>query len=382
MRYPRKYSNLQRNTAMKVSTFSGFLQEKIEFNFKEQLSKTALELAEIFDMLELYRFLPHPASTGRPPISRLSLLKAFFVKSALNYTENKKLRKMLHGNDELRKLCGWTESHDVPSESTFSRSFAEFAQLHIGEHIHEHIVSTAFSDRLILHVSRDASALPAREKAVKKDKKPKVRGKRGRPKKGTPPKKKKLRRLEKQLTQDVFEMMSELPTECNWGSKKNSKGNLEHWRGYKVHADFTEEGVPVSFCVTSASVHDSQVAIPLIHMSSDRVTYLYELMDAGYDMKEIKTVAGNHNHAPIIRPNNRRSKNKRTLDPASARRYRIRATAERGFSELKDNYGISASRLRGHEKICTHVSFAMIILTVRKLRAYGLLSCSEKQKTA
>ncbi len=37
-------------------------------------------------------------------------------------------------------------------------------------------------------------------------------------------------------------------------------------------------------CVlTSASVHDSQVAIPLMTMTGARVSYLYDLMDAAYD---------------------------------------------------------------------------------------------------
>ena len=39
--------------------------------------------------------------------------------------------------------------------------------------------------------------------------------------------------------------------------------------------------------LTSASVHDSQVAIPLMTMTSARVAYLYDLMDAAYDAAAI-----------------------------------------------------------------------------------------------
>ena len=38
--------------------------------------------------------------------------------------------------------------------------------------------------------------------------------------------------------------------------------------------------IPISVILTSASLHDSQTAIPLTQMSSDRVTYLYDLADS------------------------------------------------------------------------------------------------------
>jgi len=42
---------------------------------------------------------------------------------------------------------------------------------------------------------------------------------------------------------------------------------LDRWRGYKLHLDCVDGDIPVSAIVTSASVHDSQVAIPLSQMS-------------------------------------------------------------------------------------------------------------------
>lgn len=368
---------------MKVSTFSGFLQEKFEFFFNgRKLSEKGAEIAAIFDSLPLYRFIGVHANTGRPPHSRVCILKSFLMKSALNIMENKKLREILLGSDELRKLCGWDEVQDVPSESTFSRVFRDFAEMNVAQHIHEYLVKTVFSDNIIMHISRDATAVPAREKSKKKVKKKKVKGKRGRPPKGTPPKQKEQSRLQKQLSQSLDETVSELPSQCDWGCKINSQGNPDYWRGYKLHADFSDEGIPLSFMLTSASTHDSQVAISLILMSSNRALYFYELMDAGYDMEEIRTVSKGCNHAPIIKPNNRRSKVKRELDPASARRYRIRTTAERGFSELKDNYGIEKSRFRGHAKILTHIGFSMVILTMRKIFQFGYKLETVKQEKA
>jgi len=369
---------------MKVLTFSGFLQEKFDFFLNgHQLSRKGVEIAKIFESLPLWRFIPTPASTGRPSHSRLCILKLFLLKSALNVSENKMMRDILLGNTEFRKLCGWDEVHDVPSESTFSRVFRDFAQMNIAENIHEYLVKTAFKDKIIMHVSRDATAIPARERSERKVKKKKVKGKRGRPPKGALPKPKEQTRLQKQLSWNLDEMVCELPIKCDWGCKINSQGNPDHWRGYKLHADFSDEGIPLSFMFTSASVHDSQVSIPLTLMSSGRATYFYELMDAGYDMTEIKTISKDCNHAPIIKPNNRRSKIKRSLDPASARRYRIRTTSERGFSELKDNYGVEKSKFRGYAKIKTHIGFAMIILTMRKIFQFGyVLEKVKKEKVA
>lgn len=41
-----------------------------------------------------------------------------------------------------------------------------------------------------------------------------------------------------------------------------------------------------------ASPHDSQVAIPLTQMTSERARILYDLADAAYDAPEIKDCSG------------------------------------------------------------------------------------------
>ena len=70
------------------------------------------------------------------------------------------------------------------------------------------------------------------------------------------------------------EMLEDLPRQCDVGTKKNSKGYKETWVGYKLHLDVTDGQIPVSCILTSASVHDSQVALPLAAMTSQRVTNL------------------------------------------------------------------------------------------------------------
>ena len=77
--------------------------------------------------------------------------------------------------------------------------------------------------------------------------------------------------------------MGELPAVCDVGVKKNSKGYKVKWTGYKLHADVNDCGLPVSVAMIFASLHDSQVAIPLMKMTSSRVPYCYDLIDAAYD---------------------------------------------------------------------------------------------------
>ncbi len=53
-------------------------------------------------------------------------------------------------------------------------------------------------------------------------------------------------------------MLDDLPKRCDRGTKKNARGMLETWRGYKLHIDTADCGVPISAILTSESVHDSQ----------------------------------------------------------------------------------------------------------------------------
>ncbi len=89
-------------------------------------------------------------------------------------------------------------------------------------------------------------------------------------------------RVEKQLKMTLAEMLNELPKSCDRGGKLNSKGFGESWDGYKLHVDTADRGIPVSLILTSASVHDSQVAIPLATMTAQRVQNFYDIMDSAY----------------------------------------------------------------------------------------------------
>ena len=52
----------------------------------------------------------------------------------------------------------------VPDEATFSRAFAEFAKARLAEHVHEALVKSYLGEALIGHISRDGTAIEARER--------------------------------------------------------------------------------------------------------------------------------------------------------------------------------------------------------------------------
>ena len=116
-------------------------------------------------------------------------------------------------------------------------------------------------------------------------------------------------RLERQLRDGMTaaEMAAELPKACDTGTKRNAKGYKESWRGYKLHIDAADGDVPVSCILTSASLHDSQAAIPLSRMTALRVDHCYELMGRGLRLAGDRVprlpdgARGDHRHQPATR---------------------------------------------------------------------------------
>ncbi len=119
-------------------------------------------------------------------------------------------------------------------------------------------------------ISRDSTAIIGREKPVKKVKEPKKPRKRGRPAKSEEREPVTEKRLDRQARQSAEEAIRELPVVCDRGTKKDAKGYKTSWSGYKLPLDTNDIGLPISALVISASLHDSQAAIPLIKLTSGK----------------------------------------------------------------------------------------------------------------
>lgn len=354
-------------------------EELGELTEKQKLLVNVLEFANVEGHLPYTRGFP-----GRPTEDRAAIARAFVTKMVYDLSTTRMLLDRLKSDPTIRRLCGWERKAEIPSEATFSRAFAEFAESRLAERIHQALIEQHLGDQLIGHISRDSTAINAREKPEKKkaaaeEQKPK---KRGRPKKGEE-RPKEPTRLERQSAgQPLSEMIAELPTACDVGTKKNSKGYKTSWIGYKLHIDAADGGIPVSCILTSASVHDSQVAIPLAEITHQRVDSLYDLMDSAYDAPQIKEHSRKLEHVPLIDINPRGKVKKEELEAeakrrkaanytqAEERRYNERGTVERVNGRIKDEFGARKVRVRGHAKVMAHLMFGIIAVTVDQLMKF------------
>lgn len=376
------------NLIIKLSQHWNTIQGNLYPWLEEELDPLTAKQQQFINILELVRierFIPDLRGfEGRPKKTRTAIARSFVAKMVYNINTTTMLIERLKADKNLRRICGWESVTQVPSESTFSRAFAEFANSQLPQRVHEEFIKEKLGDEIISHNSRDSTAIEAREKSKKKQEKDDVSAKtlkkRGRPKKGDIKPAPEPSRIEKQQGMTLDEMLTDLPKECDKGGKKDSKGNTRYWNGYKLHLDSVDGGIPVSAIVTSASVHDSQVAIPLATLTEDRITNLYDLMDAAYDVPAIHEFSKSLNHVPLIDKNPRRNKElkeaieaenkaKKALNFSSAEdlRYNERSNAERVNSRLKDEFGACMVRVRGNIKVSCHLMFGVLALAADQI---------------
>lgn len=101
---------------------------------------------------------------GQPPHVRAWLANAFVAKAVLGITTTVGLVERLTMDKTLRRICGLLPFAKLPSEATFSRAFAEFAEAHLVERAYEAMIKEHLGDQLIGHISRDGTAITARER--------------------------------------------------------------------------------------------------------------------------------------------------------------------------------------------------------------------------
>jgi hypothetical protein len=357
-----------------ISWLMGTLQKnlfpRLEECWDNPVTEKERRLVWILEVVEVERYIARSAATqwlGRKLLERQTIARAFVAKAVYNHPFTRTTIEALNATPNLRRICGFEKRSDIPSEATFSRAFGEFARSGLGDRVHEVLVKQCVKPQLVGHISRDATAIEGREKPVKKPKKEKpAAAKRGRPRKGEVREPKEEKRLDRQRGQSVQEALQELPVHCDVGTKNNSKGHKESWIGYKLHADVNDCGFPIGVVLTAASLHDSQVAIPLMKMTSERVDYLYDLMDSAYDAKPICEVSRSLGHVPIIDKNGH-GKDVVPMAPHEAARYKERSASERFNSRLKEEFGARNVMVRGAQKVRLHLMFGVIALFADQL---------------
>ncbi len=341
---------------------------------KEEKLIRILELAQI----ELY---VSEVKITNPPKHRKEIARAFVAKAVYNLQTTRDLIDRLKVDQVLRIICGWRYAHSIPHESTFSRVFAQLAHSKIADKTHRAFIKEYLSDTVFFYNSTDSTAIEVREKPLKKEKVPKVKKKRGRKKKNdsTPaaPKEEKLSTLQLSMS-STSQMMQSISTHSNRGGKINSKGNGYFWIGGKLHLGVVDGDIPITALYSSASVHDSQVAIPVINETSKRVDYLYDLCDKAYDSEPIIAFSKRKGHVPIIDINPRnceetkiaiegqKNLQKMGFSTPMSNHYNHRSSVERVNSYLKDSFGCKHVYVKGASKIASHLMFGVLALCIHQ----------------
>ncbi|MCP5303769.1 MAG: transposase, partial [Pseudomonadales bacterium] len=341
-------------------------QHELIPQLREEVGAVTPKLEKLIHIIEWVRIEEFVESSwngiGRPPHDRGMLANAFVAKSVLGLTTTAALIERLQIDRTLRRICGFPMWKRLPAPSCFSRVFAEFATAQLAERVHEAFIKRHLGEQLIGHISRDGTAIEARERPKKvEDVKPVKRFKRGRPRRGEV-REAKVNQIEQQLTQPLADIIAALPTACDRGVKCNAQGYKNSWNGYKLHLDTADCGIPISALLTSASVHDSQTAVPLSMMTRGRVTHLYDLMDAAYCSEELRAYSRRCGQVPLIDHNPRRGE-KQHFSPHEAKRYQERTQAERTNGRLKDDFGGRHIRVKGHLKVMSHIMFGVLALS-------------------
>lgn len=357
-----------------LSQFANVFQGQLFPAMEESLGRlgtTHEKFAKTLAMLELDGFVTAQHGRGRPAHDRAAIGRAFVAKAVWNLPSTRAILDRLQSDTAMRRMCGWESATAVPDETIFSRAFAEFANNEFGQRVHAALIEKTQRQRLIGHISRDGSAIEGREKPTPKPKpmaealpaQPKPRRKAGEVKPLE-----QMKRTERQASgrMTLGEMIAELPRVCDVGCKTNSAGHKSSWVGYKLHLDVADGQIPISCLLTSASLHDSQAAIPLAEMTAQRVTNLYDLMDKGYESEHIQRHSEKLGHVPIIDRQKRGPKSVE-MAPHQAARFRERTTVERVYARLKEEFGGETVRVRGAAKVMAHLMFGILALTVDQI---------------
>ena len=380
---PNLSSNLSKMW-IKVINIEQSLFPQLKESLKiEELSTKEAKLIKILDFAEIEKHITVVTITNTPK-DREEIARAFIAKSVYNMQTTRDLIDRLHIDRTLRILCGWRYAKEIPSETKFSRVFKELSDLKIAEKTQQKFVEAYLSDKIFHYNATDATKIPLREKPVKVEKIEKTKYKRGRPKKGETrePIKPKILTQQNEM-QTVEEMLTLVSTDCGVGIKQNSKGNREVWIGGKLHISAVDGDIPITAFYSGANVHDSSVSLPLMQETSQRVNYLYDLQDAGYDADIIREFSIKLNHRPIIDINPKNSKELKAKialikeekekfkffnlpQSPDIHHYNQRSMVERVNKYLKDDFGCNTIYYQGANKVASVLAFGILSICIHQ----------------
>jgi len=87
-----------------------------------------MKLITILEIIRIEEFIFDYTWIGRPLKSRNAIARAFVAKSVYNIATTRALLDRLEIDITLRRICGFENRWQLPSESIFSRAFDEFSK--------------------------------------------------------------------------------------------------------------------------------------------------------------------------------------------------------------------------------------------------------------
>jgi len=180
------------------------------------LTKWEQGLVAVLEVVEVEAYVPPSASTqwfGRKLREDESIKWYFVAKAGYGYPFTLSLIEALLTLPNVRRISGFGKVSDIPSEPTFFRAFAEFAEIGLGEKVDEALVAKWLKPELVGHTSRDATAIEGREKPLRKEPRQKAT-----PRKGEQRDTRGQTCLERHSGQSAEEEFQELPVLCDRGT--------------------------------------------------------------------------------------------------------------------------------------------------------------------
>ena len=128
---------------------------------RDELGKLTAKQKQLINVLEVARLEEHLPCTGRYPgrplEDRVAIARAFVTKMLYNMSTTRMLLDRLESDPAIRHLCGWERREEIPSESTFSRAFDEFAKSRLPERVHQALIEHHLGEQIVRCISWDCS---------------------------------------------------------------------------------------------------------------------------------------------------------------------------------------------------------------------------------
>jgi transposase len=135
--------------------------------FEEYLTdeyKTFLHMVRVLEGAQ-NPLIRNYAGTGRIPYPYQPFVRSVLAKCFFKIDTTTQFIKRLKTDSTLRLLCGFDQ---VPGKSTFSRNFIELSGTNIMSETLDTLVKEAREGKVVYQVSRDSTAVEAREKPRKR----------------------------------------------------------------------------------------------------------------------------------------------------------------------------------------------------------------------